>query len=132
MINLFYKEQSDSHGITNNFIHKYLRKRIHCIKIFTEQKYKNVSLLVLVGSISLIITLNDIKITARSQANSFLEHGWKMLNKKIANQIQQHIKMMIIVSFLKACKVGLPYENQNVIYHGKYYDYLKRCSKSTL
>lgn len=34
--------------------------------------------------------------------------------QKIANQIQQHIKMMIIVSFLKACKVGSSYENQTM------------------
>lgn len=69
MINFFTKNNPDSHGITNNFIHKYLGKRIYCIKIFTEQKYKNVSLLVLVGSISLIITLNDIKIDLLAKEN---------------------------------------------------------------
>lgn len=37
-----------------------------------------------------------------------------MVNKIIANQTQQSIKMIIIMSFLKACKVGLSYDDETM------------------
>ena len=87
IIFFFTKSNPDSHGITNSFIHEYLKKRIHCTKIFTEQKNRNAFIIILWGNISLIITLNDNNI----KANSFIEHECKMVNIIIANQTQQHI-----------------------------------------
>lgn len=37
-----------------------------------------------------------------------------MVNKIIANQTQQSIKMIIIMNFLKACKVGLSYDDETM------------------